>query len=236
MDVQALGTSLKKMKRIISIIITFTLLSCNNSKQAKETNDSETVEVPQDTVMVTIKNEINKSYEIGFYSKSYTYCWITGKDTLDFKIGLTEHVRDSSVQLNVFNRQPILFNTAIDMINECLPLIQENFEFGNLSSLYFRPPILYKDLTTKLTQDYKSQFGQKNISHEQLNEYLMNSWLEKRVSSFLAQFDKTTKRYSIEKFHLLDKDYYSEYIPKSDLNEYPEFSIHGMGVSVIINE
>jgi hypothetical protein len=31
-------------------------------------------------------------------------------------------------------------------------------------------------------------------------------------------------------------EYYGEYIPNSDFNEYPEFSINGMGISVIINE
>lgn len=224
------------MKQIIPFIITLTLLSCNNPNQTKETTTSETGEIAQDTVLVKIHNEIDKSYEIGFCSKSYTYCWITGRDTLDLKVEFTEYVRDSSVQMRVFNRQPILFTTVIDKVNECLPLIQEDFDLKNLSSLYFEPPILYKDLTIELSQDYKNQFGQENISYEQLNRFLMNSWLEQRINLFLNQFGKTTRRYGIEKFHLLDKEYYSEYIPTTNLNEYPEFSINGMGISVIINE
>jgi hypothetical protein len=225
------------MKQIIPFIILLTLLSCNNSKQTKETNDSSTSEITKDTVLVEIENKIDKSYEIGFYSKSYTYCWIVGQDTLDLKIGVTEYVRDSSIQISAFSRQPILFNTVLNKINECLPVIQKNFELENLQSLYFpSPPIFYKDLTTELSKDYKSQFGEKNISYEQLNEFLMNSWIEERISKFLVQFGKTTRRYGIEKFHLLDKEYYGEYIPNSDFNEYPEFSINGMGISVIINE
>lgn len=224
------------MKHIITFIITLTFLSCSNINQTKEVTHSETVEIAQDTVLVKIQNKIDESYEIGFYSKSYTYCWIAGKDTIDLKFGLTEYVRDSSVQIRVFNRQPILLNTAIEKLNECLPLIQEDFNLKNLSSFYFEPPILYKDLTIELSQDYKDQFEKKNISHQQLNEFLMNSYLEQKISNFLDQFDKTTRRYGIEKFHLLDKEYYREYIPNTDLNEYPEFVIHGMGISVMINE
>ena len=212
-------------------------MSCNNSEQKKEKTDSSTSESSQDTVLVKIENELNKSYEVGFYSKSYTYCWTIGQDTLDLKIGVTEYERDNSIQISAFNKKPILLATVLNKINECLPIIQEDFDTENLRSLYFpRPPIFYKDLTTKLSKDYESQFGQENISYKKLNEFLMNSWLEKQIGAFLDQFGKTTRRYGIEKFHLLDKEYYEEYIPNADLNEYPEFSIHGMGISVIIKE
>ncbi len=223
------------MRKIIPYIITLTLLSCNYSKQTEETKNSSTVEIVQDTVLIKIENEIDKSYEMGLYSKSFTYCWTVGQDTLDLKIGLTEYVSDSSVQLRIFNQQPILFSKAIDRVNECLPLIREDFKLENLNSLYLEPPIFYKDLTTELSRDYKNQFGQKIIGYEKLNRFLMNSPLEQKIGKFIAQFGKTTKRYGIEKFHLLSKEYYEEYIPNSNLNEYPEFSIHGMGISVIIN-
>jgi hypothetical protein len=115
------------MKPIIQFVIILTLLSCNNSEQTKEKTDSSTSEIIQDTVLVKIKNELNKSYEAGFYSKSYTYCWTVGQDSLDLKIGVTEYVNDSSVQLRIFNREPIQFTKAIDKVNECLPLIRENY-------------------------------------------------------------------------------------------------------------
>lgn len=224
------------MRQIIPFIIILTVCSCNNSKQAEQIADSETVEIAQDTVLVKVENELDNSYEIVPYSKSFTYCWTVGNDTLDLKIRLTEYVSDSSVQLRIFNRQPNLFSKVIAKVNECLPLIRENFELDNLSSLYFESPIFYNDLMIEFSQDYESQFGRKNISYEQLNEFLMNSFLEEKVSKFLDQFDKTTRTYRMEKFHLLDKEYYNEYVPSSDLNQYPEFSIHGMGVLVIINE
>ena len=224
------------MKAIILFIITLTLLSCNNSSQTTDTIVSDIEESPIDTVLVKIENKIDKSYEVGFYSKSFTYCWIADKDTLDFKIGLTEHVRDSSVQLRVFHRNPILFSKALKKINESLPLIEHDFNLDKLGYLYFEPPIFYKDMTTELSKSFEDQFGKKNIKYEQLNEFLMDSWLEKRVGVFLNQFDKSTRRYGIEKFQLLEKEYYDEYIPDSDLSDYPSFSIHGMGISVIISK
>lgn len=224
------------MKAIILFIITLTLLSCNNSSQTKDTIGPDIEESPIDTVLVKIENKIDKSYEVGFYSKSFTYCWIAGKDTLDFKIGMTEHVRDSSIQLRVFHRNPILFSKALDKINESLPLIKDDFNLDKLDYLYFEPPIFYKDMTTELSNSYENEFGKKNISYKKLNEFLMDSWLEIKVGAFLSQFNKKTRGYGIEKFQLLEKEYYKQYIPNSDLSDYPPFSIHGMGVSVIINE
>jgi hypothetical protein len=226
------------MKKIIPFLIMLALLSCNNSQKTKENKESESVVITQDTVLVKIQNKIDKSYGVKLYSKSYTYCWVVGKDTLDFKIGVTESNRDSSTQISAFNKKPILLSTVLNKINESLPLIKEDFDTENLRSLYFqRPIIFYKDLTTRLSKDYESQFGQVNIDYKKLDKFLKNSWLEIQIGAFLDQFGKTTKRYGIEKFHLLDKKYYKKYIPDLDLNQYPMFSIHGMGgISVLLNE
>jgi len=224
------------MKSILAFLSILILVSCNHSTKTKDTNQSKIEENPVDTVLARIENKIDKSYDIGFYAKSFTYCWITEKDTLDFKIGLTEYVRDSSVQIRIYHHEPILFSDALDKINDCLPLIEQDFKLNKLNSLYLEPPIFYKDMTTELSKSYKIQFGNKNIKYQRLNEFLMNSWLEERVGGFLKQFDKSTRRYGIEKFHLLEKEYYDEYIPNTDLNDYPSFSIHGMGISVILNE
>jgi hypothetical protein len=107
---------------------------------------------------------------------------------------------------------------------------------GKLTSLYLEPPIFYKDMTSELSKSYKSQFGEKNINYLKLNSFLKDSWLDKRLEIFLKQFKKTTRRYSIEKFHLLNKENYRYYIPNENLNDYPSFSIHGMGISVYLNE
>ena len=196
------------MKTIILLILTLTFVSCNKSSQTKDTIVSDIEESPIDTVLVKIENKMDNSFEVGFYSKSFTYCWIADKDTLDFKIGMTEHLRDSSVQLMVFHRDPILFSKALDKINESLPLVKHDFNLDKLGSIYLKSPIFYKDMTTELSKSYENQFGLKNIKYEQLNDFLMNSWLEKKVGAFLNQFNKSTRRYGIEKFHLLEKVYY----------------------------
>lgn len=223
------------MKTILPILIILTLVSCNHSTKKTDTDQSEVTENSIDTVLVKIENKIDKPL-IDFYAKSYSYCWVANKDSLDFKIGLTEYARDSSVQIRFYHDRPILFSSAIGKLNDCLPEIKQDFNIDRLNSFYFEPPIYYKDMTTELSKSYGNQFGDKNISYQKLDEFLMNSWLEEKLNEFLRQINKSTKRYSIEKFHLLDKDYYDTYIPGVDLNDYPSFSINGMGILVILND
>ena len=224
------------MKSILAILISLILVSCNNSTETKGINKLKIKENLIDTILVKIENKIDKSYEVGFYEKSFTYCWVTKKDTLDFKIELTEYVRDSSVQLRVSHRNPILFSQALAKINNCLPLIEQDFNLHNLTSLYLEAPIFYKDLTSKLSQNYKNHFGEKNIEYKEINEFLKDSWLDKKLRTFLKQVNKTTSRYRIEKFHLINKENYGEYIPNENLNDYPLFSIHEMGILVNLNK
>ena len=224
------------MKSILGILITLILISCNNSNKTNNISESKVEKKIIDTTLVKIENKIDKSYEIGFYQKSYTYCWITEKDTLDFKIGVTEYVRDSLIQISVYHRNPLLFSETLGKIADCLPLIEQNFNLNKLNSLYFEPPIFYKDLTSELSKAYKNQFGEKNIDYNKLNEFLKHSWLDKKLGIFLKQLGKNTKNYGIEKFHLLNKEYYGNYIPNENMSKYPEFSIHGMGITINIKK
>jgi hypothetical protein len=224
------------MKSILAILISLILVSCNNSTETKGINKFKIKENSIDTILVKVENKIDKSYEIGFYEKSFTYYWVTKKDTLDFKIELTEYVRDSSIQLRISHRNPILFSKALAKINNCLPLIEQDFNLQNLTSLYLEAPIFYKDLISKLSKNYKNQFGEKNINYKDINKFLRNSWLDEKLRSFLKQLDKSTTRYRIEKFHLISKENYGEYIPNENLNDYPLFSIHGMGILVNLNK
>jgi hypothetical protein len=193
------------MKTILAILISLILASCNGTTKTKDISESEENSI--DTLLVKIENEIDKSYGIGFIEKSFTYCWVTEKDTLDFKVELREYA-DSSVLLRISHRNLILFLDALAKINDCLPLIQQDFNLGKLTSLYLEPPIFYKDMTSELSKSYKSQFGEKNINYLKLNAFLKDSWLDKRLEIFLKQFKKTTRRYSLEKFHLLNKENY----------------------------
>lgn len=225
------------MKTIFPILITLLLLvSCNNSTKNQDNKQATNEQTATDTIIVRIENKIDKSDEFAFYSKSVKYCWVTNKDTLDFMVGVNEQAGDSSVSIRTIHYNPILFTKALDKINECLPLIAQDFNLNKLNGLYFAPPIFYKDLTNELSNSYENKFGNKSIKFKEMNEFLMNSWLQERVEDFLQQFNKSIKRYGIEKYHFLEKKYYNQYIPNKDLDDYPSFSIHGMGMSVILNE
>ncbi|MEQ8715883.1 MAG: hypothetical protein RIC80_22915 [Cyclobacteriaceae bacterium] len=223
------------MKSILTFLISLTLLSCHNSTKTSNKRTPEIDKNAIDTVIIKIENEIDESHEVQFFIQSFTYCWVVGNDTLDFKIRLSEYARDSSVQLRIFHNTPILLSDGLGIINRGLPTIEQDFNLANLSSLYLEPPILYKDLTVNLSKSYAGHFGDNIIKYHELSEFLMNSWLENKISVFLSPFNKNTRRYSIEKFHILNKEDYNEYIPNTDLSDYPPFSIHGMGISVIIN-
>lgn len=224
------------MKTIFPVLVILILMSCNHSTKSEDYNKAKNEQKTADTVVVRIENEIDKSDEFAFFSKSIKYCWVTDKDTLDFMIGVEEQAGDSSVSIRTMHYHPILFTKALDKMNNCLPLIAQDFNLNNLNSLYFAPPIFYKDLTNELSKSYENQFGNKGLKHQELNEFLMNSWLQEKVGNFLQQFNKSIKRYGIEKYHLLEKKYYNQYIPNKDLDDYPSFSIHGRRISVILNE
>ena len=224
------------MKTIFPVLVILLLMSCNHSTKSEDNNKAKTEQKSADTVVVRIENEIDKSDEFAFFSKSIKYCWVTDKDTLDYMIGVEEQAGDSSVSIKTRHYKPILFTKALDKINDCLPLIAQDFNLNNLNSLYFAPPIFYKDLTNELSLSYENQFGNKAIKHQELNKFLMNSWLQEKVGNFLQQFGKSTRRYGIEKSHLMEKEYYNAYIPNTNLDDYPSFTIHGRGISVILNE
>src|SRR5690554_4199913 len=212
----------------LALILSLTLgfISCNQEK--KSNNQTAVSNEKTDTIIVKLKNELNKSYEVGFLSKSYSYYWLVGKDTLDFSVNAREYKKDSTFHLSIHHKKPIMFTIALTKMNECLPHIKEDFKLAKLNSLYFRDPIYYLDLVKELSREYEEQFGRKNISHEKLNDFLLKSNLNKHLDNFVSPIDKKIKRYSIEKFHLTNKKYFGEYLPNVDLIEYPEFAINGM--------
>lgn len=207
------------------------LVSLTSCAQDKKTNQ-EKVRFVRDTIVVKQRNVLNKSYEVGFYSKSYTYNWISGTDTLDFVISATEHEKDSTLHLDIYHDKPILFTAVLSNINECFPLIKEDFDITKFSSLYFKSPINYLDLAKELSSEYEQKFGRKSISYESLNQFLLKSALNTQLENFLIPFNKGVKGYSIEKFQIMEKKYYSSYFSDVDFAEYPEFTIDGMGVYV----
>ena len=210
--------------------MSFGLISCgqetkSNSQNVKSDNKT-------DTIIVKHKNDLNKSYEVGFYSKSYSYYWLVGKDTLDFKLSANEYEKDSTLHIYIHHKNSILFSTALTKINECYPHIKEDFYLAKLNSFYFRDPIFYFDLTKELSTNYEKQFGRKNIGYRKLSEFLIKSNITNQLNNFVSPIDKKVTRYGIEKFYLMDKKYYNSYLQNEDLTKYPEFAINGMGFYV----
>lgn len=193
-------------------------------------NTSNYEEYIQDTIIVKHKNSIDKSYEVGFYSKSYSYFWIVGKDTLDFSISAHEYQKDKSMSINIFHKNPVNLETAIKNTNKCLPLIKQDFNIEKLDYLYFTNSfIYYPDIVTKLSNDYEAKFGQKRIKYEILSKFLLNSIFTIKMNEFLESQNKKVVGYGIEKFNLIDKESMKYQLPNTELKDYPEFSINGMG-------
>lgn len=214
---------------LLSVVVII-LISC--IQETKSNIQTEKAFDNIDTLIVKHKQELNRSYEVGFYSKSYSYYWLAGKDTLDFVLNATEYEKDSTLHLNIYHKRPVFFRTALTKINDCIPSIKEDFYMSKLNSFNFRDPIYYIDLAKDLSTEYERQFGRKNITYGKLNQFLLNSNLNKQLDNFVKPLDKKTKKYSIEKFYLIDKKHFGDYLLNVDLTGYPEFAINGMGLSV----
>lgn len=207
------------------------MISCGqeNKSNLESTN---VIQDTKDTILIKQQNVLNKSYEVGFYSKSFSYYWVTGKDTIDFFMNVAEYEKDSTSNINIHHKKPLLFTTTLDRINQSLPIVRNDFDITKLSSIYFKSPIYYLDLLKELMNEYEMKFGKKGISYQDLNDFLLNSSLNTRLNGFLHPLNKKVKRYNIEKFQLVDKNNFNSYIPDTDLTDYPEFAIGGMGLSV----
>ena len=218
------------MRKTAIILCVFTLIvsSCGQIVRKQTETESDI----QNTIIVKQEN-ILKSKDSAWYSKSYSYYWLAGKDTLDFIISVGEWKRDSALFLHFFHREPMLFADALNEIEACLPLIKEDFDLSKLVSLQFMQPIYYLDLSTKLSSEYEQKFGRKNVDYAKFDKLLSESSLTSQLNHFLNPLNKKVKMYGFEKFHLINKEHYENYLPNVDFTDYPEFtfSAHtGMGV------
>ena len=87
-----------------------------------------------------------------------------------------------------------------------------------------------------LSNEYEKEFGAKNVSYERLNKFLLKSEMSSQLNDLMAPLDKVVSHYSIEKFHLIYKNNYSFELPDTDFSNYPDFAIHGMGISVYLED
>ena len=120
----------------------------------------------------------------------------------------------------------------LNKINECIPLIQEDFNLIRISSISFKSPIYYPDLTMKLSREYELKFGRKNATYLKLNTFLLTSSLNSQLENFLDPLSKKVVSYSIEKFQVIEKEAFINYLPEADIKNYPGFALGGMAVSV----
>ena len=217
------------LKLTLFTIVTLGFISCHQDVKSNVQNEKNS---QNDTIIVKHKNEINKSYEVGFYSKSYSYYWLVGKDTLDFILFATELKKDSTLGLSVEHKNPMLFTNVLTKINDCYKLIKEDFYLSKLNSLYFEDPIFYIDLDKDLSTEYQRKFGPKDFSYENFSQFILQSKLNKQLDNFLSPLGKKTKDYSIEKFHFIEKRDLGHELPNADTIGYPEFIINGMGLDV----
>ncbi len=216
------------MKLILIFSLAICFIFCIQEKKPK--NPAFLSVENNDTIIIKQKNTLNKSYEVGFISKSYSYFWLVGKDTLDFSVNITEFEKDSTLHLSINHRKPFTFTSSLTKINECLPYVREDFNLIKLKSLFFNNPFFYLDLGKELSIAYENQFERKNISYEKLNQFLLKSNLNKQLDNFVSPLNKKIIKYSIEKFHLTDKKHIGNGLPNVDLADYPEFVMNGMGL------
>ena len=214
------------MRKTVIILSVFALIvsSCGRTtrKQTGTENDTQNF---QDTIIVKHMNILNKSDSI-WLSKSYTYYWLAGKDTLDFRLSVREWKRENTLHLRLFHREPMLFTDVLGKIETCLSLIEEDFNLLELISLNFMEPIFYLDLATKLTSEYELEFGRKIINFSKFNNFLLESSLTSQLNHFLNPLNKKVKRYGLEKFFLIEKKHYAHYLPNVDFTDYPEFTFN----------
>ena len=221
------------MKLIIFFLLLIGLVSCK--KETEQNIQNKSVHI-QDTIVIKHRNELNKSYQVGFYSKSYSYYWLAGKDTLDLKVYAAEHISDSTLHLSIHHKKSITFDEVLKKIDECLPIIQDDFLISNWSSLSFKSPIYYPDIVNTLSDEYQQKFGNTRVDNQKLNAFLLQSKLNVKLNKFLNKVNKRTHQYSIEKFHFTNKEKFKYDLSDEDLSKYPDFSIHGMGIYIRLED
>ena len=219
------------IKLIFLVSFLMILFSCTEESNMIKPN-ANIPKSTQDPIIIKHKNKLDESYEVGFYSKSYSFYWLAGKDTLDFGLIASEHEKDSSLHLSIIHKKPTHFTTALIKVQDCLKLIQDDFYLSKFSSLYFRAPTYYVDLSKGLSKEYEQKFGRKNIGYHRLNKFLLGTTMNSQLNAFLKPFNKKVNRYGIEKFHLLNKEDYTSELPGTDLSDYPDFTLNGMGLYV----
>lgn len=210
------------MKILPLICCIYLFCSCSDNREAenKQTNKK------PDTVIVKIPRQLTQ-WDTGHVIKSYSCFWIAGKDTSDLTALVSEWKPDSSIHITLNHRKPMLFSILLSKFNDVIPEIEKEFNVSRLRSVSFELPIYYLDLSKVLSAEYEKRFGQKNVSYEKLDDFLLTSTLNTQLNNILRPLDKRVEFIRTEKFHILLKKNYNEYLYNMDFSDYPEFVING---------
>ncbi len=207
------------------------LISCSERTEAG-IPASANEDVTSDTVIKKQESSLGNSTDSGFYAKKIWYYWINGSDTLDYKLIVSENRKDSTVHIGIYHKKRMLFTNALDLIRKATPVIKEDFHLDHLNYLFFESPLYYRDFEETFSKEYQSRFGKKRIGYKELDAFLLNSGITVQLNHFLESYDKKVRGYFIEKFQLINPQQGSLFWPEIDYSGYPDFAIHGMGLSV----
>ncbi len=205
------------------LFISFLFTSCKKEAKSIDAGDG--------TVLIKKNIELT-GYLSDFYSQAISYHWIKDKDTLDFSINIYERKKDSISTLSLINTKPLLFEVALSKTEQCLNLIQEDFDASKINTLYFKSPLYFSDLAMDLSTEYEQEFGASIVDNQSLDQFLLKSSLTTRLYKILMPIHKKPTRYSMEQFDILHKENYLESLPEINVAEYPDFTLHGTGVYV----
>lgn len=210
------------MKHIFLILLIISIISsCKHNKNEKNQQlvkkqtklESNKIKISPkslikngDTIIVKQVNKI-ENYD-STTLKSFSYLWITKKDTLDFKIHAKEYLVDSTkthIHIDITHiSETIFFSTALENLKKCITIIQKDFTLKSLGSLQFEGPYAYKDFRTTLPKEYESRYGKEKINYLELNNFLQESSIDIELKKILFSLKKDTYEYSIEKFEVRD--------------------------------
>ncbi|RYE31421.1 MAG: hypothetical protein EOP48_31490 [Sphingobacteriales bacterium] len=185
-----------------------------------------------DTVIVKWINPLTKSYEVGFLSKAYSYLWVTGTDTLNFSVTVSQRVKDSSIDISIHHRSPLLFSEALKRLHNCMPYIRSDFDLSKLRSFHIETPLYYPDVARQTSREYEDKFGRREVSYANLSKFFLGSSFNKVIDGFLSPLGFKADDYFVEKFQLATHKSYEFQVQKLDPKDYPDFIIDGFGMTI----
>lgn len=214
------------------IIFSFCFAACGEPSSSSE---SQTESATKHSVLVKVfhKDEPN---QISNYSAPISYHWVVGTDTLDFAIYVSEHLQDKTLHLSYSHKLPILLQDAAVRTARILPIINEDFGGKSIKSLYLKTPVYYLDLATNLYDIYQAEYKDKSITQPEEQAFFEKSLLHEFMVGLGAHTQMRPISYSLEKFHVMKKAGYSSYLPDTNLDDYPEFTIGGIGLHIFFEE